>query len=262
MVIRKTILAAAVVMALGATLHPREAAGAGGPMPFATEITQLMNNAVMLQQYARQAQMVVAQLQELQQWATDLKRLSPDRVMQIIKDQFGFTSMQELDGMLGVSYELASTLEMLQLDVTTITYEYDLAASTIQRLNQRGYQITPGDYAKAMFALSHERADHYGDRMEQFKQAHQSAQRHLTRAQALVNEAPQIAGTVEGLAALNAGNAQMQVQLAQIGAMLATQGEVASMEATRNEAMRMREEQRQQGAVNAIKRMIAPPPTE
>jgi hypothetical protein len=246
-----------ILVALTGSMQPRDAAGAGGPMPFATEVTQLLNNVVLLQQYAEQVRMVVAQLQELQQWAQNLKQLSPTRVLQIIRDQFGITSIEELNQMLGVSYELASTLQMLQRDVTTITYEYDLAASTIQRLNRMGYQITPGDYATAMFALSHERSEHYGERIKRFKEAHQSAQRHLMRANALITEAPQIAGTVEGLAALNAGNAQMQVQLAQIGAMLATQGEIMAMEASRNEAMRMSEEQRARGAVDAIKRMIA-----
>jgi DNA-binding transcriptional regulator YdaS (Cro superfamily) len=225
-------------------------------MPFATEITQLMNNGVMLRQYAEQVRMVVAQLQELQQWAQNLKQLSPTRVLQIIRDQFGITSIEELNQMLGVSYELASTLEMLQRDVTTISYEYDLAASTIQRLNRMGYQITPGDYATAMFALSHERSEHYGERIKRFKEAHQSAQRHLMRANALISEAPQITGTVEGLAALNAGNAQMQVQLAQIAALLAAQGEVTTMDVARREVEQMQHEQMTEGAVMVMKSLL------
>lgn len=256
MVNRSTILTTAVILALGVALHPREVRGAGGPAPFATEITQLMNNAVMLRQYAEQVRMVVAQLTELERWATNLQNMSPDRVTGILRDQFGFTSMEELDGLLAVSSELARTLEVLQTDVTTITYEYDLAAATIRRLNERGYQITPGDYATAMFALSHERSEHYGERVQQFTKAHESASRHINRAEALVREAPQIAGTVEGLAALSAGNAQMQVQLAQIAALLAAQGEVAAMDVSRREAQQMQQEQMNEGAVMVMRSML------
>lgn len=258
MVVRPTLLTltAAITCALAVGLHPRTAESAGGPMPFATEITQLMNNAVMLQQYAEQIRMVTAQLTELQRWATNLQNLSPDRVLGILRDQFGFTSMQELNQLLAVSSNLANTLEMLQVDVTTISYEYDLAASTIQRLNQRGYQITPGDYATAMFALSHERSDHYGQRIQQFTKAHASAARHIERAEKLIDEAPQIKGTVEGLAALSAGNAQMQVQLAQITALLAAQGEVAAMDVSRREAQQMQQEQMNEGAVMVMRSML------
>jgi len=243
------ILSAALKLCLMPFTQPADSAGV---TVYASEITQMLNNIQLGAQYLKQVQMVLNEIKMLEQWAKSLKELDSSRVEAILRGQFGISSMDELNEIIRNSQSLANTLDELRGDVVTINYEQQIAASTMQRLRDRGYTVSADDYVGAIHALSREQVGGYADRYKRFSDSLQSAQHHISRASQLASEAPAIQGQVEGLAALNAGHAQMQVQLAELSGTLAATGQLSAMEASRDESQRLRDEAQNKGQVDAI----------
>lgn len=232
---------------------------AAGVTVYASEITQILNNVELVMQYIEQVKMVQNQLKMLDHWKQTLEGMDAGRVEGILRDRFGLNSMDEFRGMLTTSSLLSDTLDELRQDMVTINYEQGIAAATIQRLRERGHNVNTGDYVAAMYALSKEQAEGYGDRYQRFGDSLKSAQGHIARARRLADEAPQLKGEVEGLAALNAGHAQMQVQLAELTTVMATTGQLQAMEASREEPQRLREEASREGSIGALRAMLRKP---
>jgi P-type conjugative transfer protein TrbJ len=247
------ILSAALLMSMVPAWNAPQAAGV---TVYASEVTQILNNVELVMQYLEQVKMVRNQLKELDHWKQTLERMDAGRVEGILKNRFGMSSMDEFRSMLTTSSMLSETLDELREDMVTINYEQGVAAHTIQRLRERGHNVTTGDYVSAMYALSKEQAEGYGDRYERFGDSLKSAQGHIARARRLADEAPVLQGEVEGLAALNAGHAQMQVQLAELTTVMATTGQLQAMEASREEPQRLREEANREGSIAAIRGML------
>lgn len=250
------ILSAALALSLIPSWTNVQAAGV---TVFASEVTQILNNIELVMQYLEQVKMVRNQLKELDHWKQTLEGMDAGRVEGILKDRFGLSSMDEFRGMLTTSSLLSETLDELREDMLTINYEQGIAAATIERLRERGYNVGTNDYVAAMYALSKEQAEGYGDRYQRFGDSLKSAQGHIARARQLADEAPQLQGEVEGLAALNAGHAQMQVQLAELTTVMATTGQLQAMEASREEPQRLRDEANRQGSIGALRAMLRKP---
>lgn len=227
---KRAAIALSIAMTLAGPAWAGSVAGTGG----STEVTQLANHAQLLAQYGKQVQMVATQVKQYQTMLRDLQNMNPQRAMRLLKDKFGLSGFEDVAKLLRATTDLVSTYDSLRQDVRTIQYEFDTAKDVIQRMRAKGYKFGPNEYAAAMHELARQQSEDYGRRYKRFTESVESAKRNIERAERIADEAPQLKGTVEGLAALNVSNAQMLTQLAEVQTTLASIGQIQADIAARD----------------------------
>lgn len=243
---KKAILSATLAVALTTTA---QAGGGGGATGGATEMTQLMNNAELVESVAQQSSMVSNQIQQyllqFQQYATQLQnlmRLDPRALASLVGPEAAARLAPYVQ-----AYQTVSSLQ------TSATRAYNMLSGEISAMTR--LSMTPGQYLEAMLKHSRDRSGYLKFQLDQTALALQDVQRRAEATNTLAKEIPGIAGNVQGFGVLAGMNTQLIGEMQNLNAsILQARAREEATELTKEQAKEVSQNlyQRDQETIKAM----------